>query len=38
MNFVDEQHRAPARRRARSASAITALISLIPASTALKGM
>ena len=39
VNFIDEHHRAaPAARAARSASAITALISLMPLSTALKGM
>ncbi len=37
VDLVDEDHRPPARRRSRSASAITALISLIPLSTALNG-
>ena len=37
VNFVDEEHRAAAQAAARSASAITALISLMPPSTALNG-
>ena len=37
VDLVDEQDGAPAQRRRRSASAITALISLMPLSTALKG-